>query len=196
MPTNGVTCIILAGGQGKRMGGRNKALMPFGDHTLIEHAIAALQSQVDQIIISANQDLEHLKNLGYPIIEDEMKDQGPLIGITSAANQVETPTVVVTPCDVINIPKHYVQKLIANLDANKSDIAIAKTHSGIQYLNCALTLRTINDLKLKITLGTRKVSDWQAQLNTSYVEFNDHDGQTALMNLNQPEDFSSCVRVG
>ncbi|MDA1331917.1 MAG: molybdenum cofactor guanylyltransferase [Proteobacteria bacterium] len=195
MPINGVTCIILAGGQGKRMGGSNKALIPFKNHTLIEHLIEVMRPQVDEIIISANQDLAYLKKLGYPVIEDKLKDQGPLIGIVSVADEIKTNTVVVTPCDVINIPIDYVEKLIANINTNESDITIAKTSNGIQYLNCALRVQTINDLKIKIALGTRKVSDWQSQLKTSYVEFNARDGRTPFMNLNQPRDFVNLTTL-
>ena len=186
---NGITCIILAGGQSKRMGGNNKALIPFKNHTLIEHVIEVIQPQVDRIIISANQDLAYLKNLGYSVIEDRIRDQGPLIGISSVTDQIKTTNVVITPCDVINIPKDYAEKLINNLNSNLSDIAIAKTNSGIQYLNCALTINTINDLTIEIEKGTRRVSKWQSRLKKSYVKFNDHDGQIPFMNLNQPKDF-------
>ena len=92
MQRKGVTCVILAGGQGKRMGTKNKALIPFNNSTLIEHAIQALKPQVDEIIISANRDLSYLKALGFTVIEDQTKNQGPLIGIVSAAEHINTKT--------------------------------------------------------------------------------------------------------
>ena len=189
MQTKKVTCIILAGGQGKRMGGKNKALIPFKNSTLIEHIIQAMTPQVDKIIISANQDLLQLNKLGFAVIEDQVKDQGPLIGITSAATHVNTPTVVVTPCDVINIPDTYVLEMMLNLESTKSDVVVAKTKERIHYLNCAFKLEKIEDLKKIISKGTSRVSDWQAQMKTSYVEFEIEEGH-AFKNLNEPCDFS------
>ena len=189
MQTKEVTCIILAGGQGKRMGAKNKALIPFKNSTLIEHTIQAMTPQVDKIIISANQDLLQLNKLGFAVIEDQVKDQGPLIGITSAATHVNTPTVVVTPCDVINIPDTYVLEMMLNLESTKSDVVVAKTKERIHYLNCAFKLEKIEDLKKIISKGTSRVSDWQAQMKTSYVEFDIEEGH-AFKNLNEPCDFS------
>ena len=189
MQTKKVTCIILAGGQGKRMGGKNKALIPFKNSTLIEHIIQAMTPQVDKIIISANQDLLQLNKLGFAVIEDQVKDQGPLIGITSAATHVNTPTVVVTPCDVINIPDTYVLEMMLKLELTKSDVVVAKTKGRTHYLNCAFKLEKIEDLKKIISKGTLRVSDWQAQMKTSYVEF-DIEGEHAFKNLNKPCDFS------
>lgn len=171
------------------MGAKNKALIPFKNSTLIEHTIQAMTPQVDKIIISANQDLLQLNKLGFAVIEDQVKDQGPLIGITSAATYVNTPTVVITPCDVINIPDTYVLEMMLNLESTKSDVVVAKTKERTHYLNCAFKLEKIEDLKKIISQGTSRVSDWQAQMKTSYVEFEIEEGH-AFKNLNEPCDFS------
>lgn len=191
MQRKGVTCIILAGGQGKRMGGKNKALIPFNNSTLIENAIQALQPQVDEIIISANRDLSYLKALDFTVIEDQTKNQGPLIGIVSAAEHINTKTVVVTPCDVINIPDTYVKELIFTLELTKSDVVVAKTKQRTQHLNCAFKLEAIENLKKIISEGSLRVSDWHAQMKTSYVEF-DRKGEQYFKNLNEPCDFSEA----
>ena len=170
------------------MGAKNKALIPFKNSTLIEHTIQAITPQVDKIIISANQDLLRLNKLGFAVIEDQVKNQGPLIGITSAAIHVNTPTVVVTPCDVINIPDTYVLEMMLNLESTKSDVVVAKTKGRTHYLNCAFKLEKIEDLKKIISKGTLRVSDWHAQMKTSYVEF-DIEGEDAFRNLNEPCDF-------
>ena len=63
------------------MGGRNKALISVEDKTLIEHSIDAIQHQVDHIVISANRNLSYLEKLGFPVVEDQNTNQGPLAGI-------------------------------------------------------------------------------------------------------------------
>lgn len=50
---NGVTGLILAGGQSRRMG-RDKARLPWGAMTLIEHIIETLRPVVDELIVSVS----------------------------------------------------------------------------------------------------------------------------------------------
>jgi molybdenum cofactor guanylyltransferase len=188
LPTK-ITCIILAGGLSTRMGGRNKALISVEDKTLIEHSIDAIRNQVDHIVISANRNLPYLETLGFPVVEDQNRNQGPLAGIVSAATHVDTNLILVSPCDVINIPGDFAKKVTSSLIKTKSEIAIAKTNLGVQYLNFALTLGTLMKLKLTFSQGARKVSEWQQGLKQTYVNFDDHDGKTAFANLNTPEDL-------
>jgi molybdopterin-guanine dinucleotide biosynthesis protein A len=79
-----------------------------------------------------------------------------------------------------------------NLESNKSDVVVAKTRQRTHYLNCAFKLKKIEDLKKIISTGTVRVSDWQAQMKTSYVEF-DIEGEHAFTNLNEPCDFSKIL---
>ena len=171
------------------MGGRHKALISVGDKTLIEHSIDAIRNQVDHIIISANRNLPYLETLGFPVVEDQNRNQGPLAGIVSVATHVDTNLVLVSPCDVINIPEDFAIKVTSSLTKTKSEIAIAKTNLGVQHLNFALTLGTLMKLKLTFSQGARKVSEWQQGLKQTYVNFDDHDGKTAFANLNTPEDL-------
>ena len=48
--------VILAGGQARRMGGRDKAFLPLAGRHLIAHVLDRLDPQVDRVLISANGD--------------------------------------------------------------------------------------------------------------------------------------------
>ncbi|MCE8441724.1 NTP transferase domain-containing protein, partial [Rhodovulum sulfidophilum] len=45
---------ILAGGQGRRLGGVDKALLRLGGETLLERAVGRLGPQVERLALSAN----------------------------------------------------------------------------------------------------------------------------------------------
>ena len=80
-----ISCIILAGGKGKRVGGVDKGLLEYKNKPLIEHTINALTPQVDDIIISANRNIERYKDYAKKVISDESEDYlGPLAGIDAA----------------------------------------------------------------------------------------------------------------
>ena len=48
--------IILAGGLGKRLGYKEKALIPINGKPIIEHTIEVLEEVVDEIIVSVRDD--------------------------------------------------------------------------------------------------------------------------------------------
>jgi molybdopterin-guanine dinucleotide biosynthesis protein A len=50
-----ITGIVLAGGQGRRMGGVDKGLVELDGKPLVAHALARLAPQVGAILINANQ---------------------------------------------------------------------------------------------------------------------------------------------
>ena len=59
-----VTGIVLAGGQGRRMGGVDKGLVSFRGSPMAAHAIARLAPQVGAIVVNANQYADAYAALG------------------------------------------------------------------------------------------------------------------------------------
>ena len=86
-----ITAIILAGGQGKRMGGQDKGLINFEHKPLIQYVIEKILPQVEHIIINANRNISAYGAFGYPVISDTMNNyQGPLAGFLAA--MISAPT--------------------------------------------------------------------------------------------------------
>ncbi len=83
--------IILAGGTGQRMGGLDKATLPLGSATLLDHAIARLAPQCAALAINANRAADALAQYGLPVLPDPVlpdhapeqaaSQMGPLAGI-------------------------------------------------------------------------------------------------------------------
>lgn len=77
-----VAGLILAGGQGKRMGAE-KALVPLAGQPLVAHVAARLAPQVEALALSANGPAQRFASLGLPVLPDLPNEQGegPLAGI-------------------------------------------------------------------------------------------------------------------
>jgi molybdopterin-guanine dinucleotide biosynthesis protein A len=187
------TGIILAGGLGKRFGGINKALIQLFDKPLIELVIDALRPQVDEILISANRNIVELSSFGYPVIEDNLKNSGPLGGIGSLINHVTTDLVIVTTCDTIHMPKDFVTELETSRKKNNADIAIAKTGMGIQRLNFSTTKETLAGVRDFLTTGNLTVAQWQNEINACEVHFNSTGKRLPLYNINTPDDLAAII---
>ena len=73
------TCgLVLAGGRARRFG-RDKRFAEIAGRPLIDHAIARLAPQVDQVVLSTPDDIPGYEELIH--IADQELGQGPLLGI-------------------------------------------------------------------------------------------------------------------
>ncbi|TKA96174.1 molybdenum cofactor guanylyltransferase MobA, partial [Cereibacter changlensis] len=60
--------VILAGGEGRRMGGADKALLPLAGRPLLAHVRDRLEPQVEALALSANGDAARFAGFGLPVL--------------------------------------------------------------------------------------------------------------------------------
>ena len=63
-----ITGVILAGGQGRRMGTIDKGLVSIDGRPMVAHVLGRLRPQVDEILINANQHRVEYEAFGYPVL--------------------------------------------------------------------------------------------------------------------------------
>ena len=151
--------LILAGGRGRRMGGADKALLPFGSGTLLSNAIARLAPQVDRLAISANGDAARL-GTGLPVLADATADfYGPLAGILAGldwAAATGAETLVTVPVDTPFLPGDLVPRLL--LPGGGLALAASATGPHPAIGLWPVTLR--ETLRGALAAGTRRVRDF------------------------------------
>ncbi|MFC3285124.1 molybdenum cofactor guanylyltransferase MobA [Litchfieldella rifensis] len=180
-----ISGLILAGGQGRRMGGRDKGLEPFAGQALIDHVLCRLQPQVAEVLINANRHLDAYRRLGPRVVRDrEGGYQGPLMGIWSGLSVATTPWVVVVPCDSPALPEDLVARLVAGHDGH----AIAVAHDGERAHPVVALIRRdlVEDLGEALAAGERKIDRWYARHAWCHVDFSDC--PQAFANLNTEQD--------
>jgi molybdopterin-guanine dinucleotide biosynthesis protein A len=97
-----VTAVILAGGQGKRMGGMNKALLTFGDETFIERQLRVARLGSDEIIIVSNdREINSLlqNESAVNVIPDLYIGEGPLAGLHAGLAAASNSAIWLIGCD-------------------------------------------------------------------------------------------------
>ena len=95
-----VTGLILAGGQGRRMGNVDKGLELFRGKRLIDHVYERLAPQVGGIIINANQNHDAYKTFGVRVVSDAIGNfAGPLAGLHAGLSVSRRPYLASVPCD-------------------------------------------------------------------------------------------------
>lgn len=189
-----ITGLILAGGQGSRMGGSDKGLMLFDDKPMIVHAIERLAPQVGPLIINANRNTDIYAGFGYPVVADATNPQneafaGPLAGLLAGLRAATTDWVLTAPCDSPSFPLDLAQRLVAaQADNGCGDLFVAKTpvqsHPVFMLVHRELTAV----LEAFLNSGERKLGFWQKQNGATFVDFPD---EAAFANLNTPEELNS-----
>lgn len=125
--------VILAGGAARRMNGANKALLMLGDQSLLSHAIARLDPQVERLAVSANADGAVIAGYGLPVLPDAAP-LGPLSGILAAliwAAPYGATAVVSVAVDTPFFPPDLVPQLCLAAETSPSGLAIA--HSSADH---------------------------------------------------------------
>ncbi|WP_203230068.1 molybdenum cofactor guanylyltransferase MobA [Azotobacter chroococcum] len=92
--------LLLAGGRGQRMGGRDKGLLEWGGKPLIAHLHALTRPLTDDLIISCNRNTERYALYADRVVHDDSPDfPGPLAGIRAGLAVARHAWLLVLPCD-------------------------------------------------------------------------------------------------
>ena len=183
MPTIEVTGLVLAGGQGSRMGGVDKGLTPFRGKPLVEHVIARLAPQVDELLVNANRNPDAYARFGHPVVADEVPGfAGPLAGFERGLAHARGELVATVPCDSPFLPPDLVARLRASLAAGGAELAVAKTGAQAHPVFCLMRRSVHASLREFLASGQRKIDKWYAALHVVEVAFDDE--EAAFANIN------------
>ncbi|KPK30692.1 MAG: molybdenum cofactor guanylyltransferase [Betaproteobacteria bacterium SG8_40] len=188
-----ISGVVLAGGQGRRMGSVDKGLQPFRGRALIECVIERLQPQVAEILVNANQNAQRYAALGYRVITDLVPDYaGPLAGLHSALTAASHELVLTVPCDSPFLPADLAARMQAELGKTAADVAVAWTGSQPHPVFCMTRRALLPHLTRFLDAGGRKIDAWYADLNVARVAFDDQ--PDAFANFNTLAELRSAER--
>jgi molybdenum cofactor guanylyltransferase len=184
-----ITGLLLAGGQGRRMGGIDKGLQPLRGKPMAQWALERLAPQVDEVLINCNQNLEAYARFGHRLVPDEIGGfAGPLAGLHAGLNAASTPLVVTVPCDSPFLPADLVSRLKNRLGDN--DLAVAKTGDQAHPVFSLVRRQVAPNLEAFLRSGGRKIDAWYASLRTIEVSFDDE--ADAFRNINTLEELGKA----
>jgi len=197
-----IPCVILAGGKGRRMGGKEKALINLLDRPLVSYILEKISGKAAPIALNVNTNFEKFKNFGYEILEDPIKGHlGPLVGILASLNwakNIDKKWVLTLPCDTPFLPLNLIESLVkVKNESPDVDLVVAKS-KGFNHPVIALW-KAENNLMLKkaIEAGIKKIDIFTSQLKTVHVNF-DEINETKFdpfTNLNSPKDLIIAKQI-
>ena len=188
------TGIVLAGGQGRRMGGVDKGLVPLDGRPMVARVIERLAPQVGPILVNANQNADAYAALGYPVVPDAVGGfAGPLAGLHAGLSRASTPYVVTVPCDSPFLPPDLVARLAAGLARDRAVLAVARTFDQPHPVFALVRRDVLPNLSAFLEAGGRKIDAWYASLAVVEVPFDDC--ADAFRNINTRDELAAASRA-
>ncbi len=185
--TSAITAVILAGGQGRRMGGMDKGLLEFDGRPLIEILLDKLRRQSVAVLINANRNQALYAGYGHPVVSDELEEyQGPLAGFASAMRAATTDYILTLPCDSPLLVDNYVARFISAQADNGATVNVAFDGERLQPVHALMRVDLLPSLRAFLDRGERKIDRWYAEHDFARVDFSDC--ADMFRNINTPDD--------
>ncbi|RMT61214.1 Molybdopterin-guanine dinucleotide biosynthesis protein MobA [Pseudomonas coronafaciens pv. atropurpurea] len=186
------TCsiLLLAGGRGQRMGGRDKGLIEWQGKAMIEHLQCLTRPLTDDLIISCNRNIERYAQYADQVVEDDDTDfNGPLAGIRAALPLARHQWLLVLPCDVPRVDGPLLQALREKSLEHPQRPVMVREGQHWQPLLCIIPIACAATLEAAWQTGERSPRRAMESLQPVAVQLEADDPR--LANLNTP-----CLLAG
>ena len=177
--------LILAGGRGQRMGGRDKGLVQWRGEPLVAHVQRIVRPLSDDVVISCNRNQDLYRPFADQLVGDAEADfPGPLAGVIAGLAAARHEWVVVLACDAPLVDRGLIEDLLKLAVANDS-AAMVRQGGYWQPMFSVLPRRLLPGLEQAWTAGERSLQ--KALLVEAVQGLECAEGDARLSNFNSPD---------
>jgi len=177
--------------------GKDKGSLILDDKPMVLHVLDTVKDIADEIILVLRdqEQIEKykpiLKDEPVKIVTDEIKDQGPLVGILSGLSQIDSEYAQILPCDSPFISKGFVLKMFEIAEGEEFDAIVPIWDDGpIEPLHSIYKKNTVTIIRDLIKNKKRNVRSLLDHLNVKYVDVGELDESAmSFRNLNTIRDL-------
>ncbi len=172
LPDQAVAAVVLCGGRSRRMG-RDKAMLPLGRLTILQHVQRAFRDLSQRSILVIGHDAKPADDVGFDeVVKDEFADFGPLegmrVGFQAAAN---SQAILLGTCDAPLVVSELYQLMWERLQQDQTLDAVVPDINGQLYPLTAIyrptVLSTISEM---VQTGELRVKDLFKQINALQIQ--------------------------
>jgi molybdopterin-guanine dinucleotide biosynthesis protein A len=175
---------VLAGGGSKRMG-RDKALLPYGGTTLVEHVATTVRQAAGSVALIGDPD--KLGSLGLAVFPDELPSFGPASGIYTALRRTETDWNLVIACDMPAVTADFLGELLRRAEtAERNCVAATGPYGQPEPLCAAYHRRCLPALTRAIRDKRLRMRDFVKEIGAVWVPVD----ISTLANVNTPAEWA------
>ena len=187
-PVDDIALAVLAGGQGRRMGGEDKGLVEVAGRPMVAHVLDRLRPQAGVLLINANRNREHYAEItGCRVVADrEDGFAGPLAGMASAMEAASTRFLLTAPCDAPLVSERLGPRLYRALVDERAELSVAHDGARLQPVFALIGCSLLDSLLAYLRSGERKIDRWYARHRMARADFSD--APECFSNINTPEE--------
>ena len=173
--------------------GRDKALLPLDDKTLLEHVIFSMQQIFPKVIVCVR-----APRAGVELSQvcDEQTGSGPLAGLAAGLAKVDTPWAFVVACDMPYISSQLIELIDKYRFEHQAVVPVVcgypQPMAAFYSVGCLDVIRQALAGKDKSLRGVLR------QLDVCYVDeagMNDA-ALHSFVDLDTPEDYAAAIKNG
>ena len=197
------SCIILCGGQSRRMG-RDKGSMIIQDKPMIKHILSTLNHEINEVVIVLNNQerIDRYSKFINPtdytytikFVEDEIKNKGPMPGIMTGLSHISGKYALILPCDSPYVSKNYITTIFSQIDEKYQ--AVVPYHDEENKLKTSEPLHSIYDksvipvIENLVSEDVLHIKGLIEKIDTKFVLIdNKKIEKKEFRNLNRPTDI-------
>ncbi|NLW07601.1 MAG: NTP transferase domain-containing protein [Clostridia bacterium] len=189
--------IILAGGKSTRMG-RNKALLPLGEQSLLATIAALLRPLFAEIIVVSNTP-EAYQDLDARLVEDIIPGRGPLSGIHAGLAASSYWHNFVVACDMPFLEQDLIDYLLQQ--APGYDVVVPRRGEYLEPLHAVYSRGCLPVIEEHLKQGKHKTIAFYPRVKVRYLgveeykNFDNNSLERIFLNINTPDDFMAARRL-
>jgi FdhD protein len=185
----GVSGIILAGGESRRMGSE-KSLLPIQGARFIDHIYSCLSSLFEDVVIVTNSP-ELYQDIPCRKVPDIYFNHGALGGIHAGLSQVEQSRAFVVGCDMPFVSTEMVRKICSLAD--RGDLILPLSSSGHEPLHALYDKSCLPAIEQVLEAGHKRIMKFFSQVRVveiPAIELLPLDPQEkSFCNINTPDEY-------
>jgi molybdopterin-guanine dinucleotide biosynthesis protein A len=186
------TAAIVAGGQARRFGGRDKSRLIVEGRSIIFRQVDVLQRVAAEVIVIAGE-AGRFADLGLPVFPDRLPDQGAMGGVYTALEAARHDRVLVVACDLPFLDEALLRRLVA-LARPPADGAWVRGPRGVEPLLACYRRAARAVIRAEIDAGRLQLAALGGVLRMAEIGGAElrafGSPERLLANVNSPTDYA------
>jgi molybdenum cofactor guanylyltransferase len=198
MDHNNILPVVLAGGEAKRFG-ENKSQAQLGGKILIDYILSEILKQFNEVLIVANDPINHLSSNKILKIEDYKKNLGPLGGVLSAMkwvkkNDKKYQWISTFPSDTPFFKIKIFNDFLTEVNERESELFFMNSNQKRHNIFGLWSVNLIDQLEKDLENGLRKVEKWADNIGVKVIKMS-FEKKDPFFNINTKEDLEKAKQI-
>lgn len=186
---SGVTGVVLAGGESRRMGS-DKSLLPFAGGRFIDHIFRVLSGVFEEVIIVTNSPSLYA-DIPCSKVPDIYSNGGALAGIHSGLKHANNEKIFVVACDMPCVSTAAIRRICLQKEA--ADVVIPRSDRGAEPLHALYDQKCRAAIGAMLVAGKKKIVDFFSQFRVLEIPEQIFAGSFweahSFRNINTPAEY-------